>query len=479
MRLPSIEEIDRELARRSLAEFVRQAWPTIEGSTPLVWNWHLDILCDELQAWIEGRTEHRNLAINVPPGSMKSTVVSVCLPAWRWLTKPDYTTLFVSGAEDVSIRDSMKCRNLITSEWYRAFGCPWRLAKDQDAKGWFRNTAGGERQATTIGSRGTGKRVHDVFFDDPNDTKEVSGPKLEAVWDSYRLTFQNRLKNMSTGGRCLIQQRTHMRDLSGMLANEDGEAWRRVVIRQEFEPGDTEAHPKDPRTEAGELFFPERFPPAVVASEKRVLGQVGYAGQHQQRPVPREGGMFKPDRIEVVDVAPSGLKTCRGWDQAATMGGGDHTVGALLGKASDGTWWILDIARQQTAEPRAMLKQVAAMDGKAVPISWPQDPGAAGKDQARSLTSDLAGYTFHTSPETGAKEIRWEPFASQVNGGNVKMVRAPWNRLLLEEMQTAPRGAHDDQLDALARAFGYLTGGVTGLLDYYRQQAAEARAGRP
>ena len=68
------------------------------GSTPLVWNWHLDILCDELQAWIEGRTEHRNLAINVPPGSMKSTVVSVCLPAWRWLTKPDYTTLFVSGA---------------------------------------------------------------------------------------------------------------------------------------------------------------------------------------------------------------------------------------------------------------------------------------------------------------------------------------------------------------------------------------------
>lgn len=467
MRLPTLDEIDRELARRSLAEFVRQAWPTIEGSTPLVWNWHIEILCNELQAWSEGRRERQNLALNVPPGSMKSTIVSVCYPAWRWLNDPSYASLFVSGADDVAMRDSMKCRNLVTSEWYRAFGCPWRLAADQDAKGWFRNTAGGERQATTIGSRGTGKRVHDVFFDDPNDTKDVSAAKLEAVWDSYRLTFQNRLKNMVTGGRVLIQQRTHMRDLSGMLASEDGEAWRFVVLRQEWEADDPDAHPNDPRTTPGQLIFPERFPASVVASEKRVLGQVGYAGQHQQRPVPREGGMFKADRVEVMESAPAGLKMCRGWDQAASSGRGDYTVGALLGKDADGAWWIVDIVRQQTDEPRALLKQTAATDGKSVPISWPQDPGAAGKDQAKSLTSDMAGYTFHTSPETGAKETRWEPFSSQVNGRNVKMVRAPWNRTLLEEMQTAPRGANDDILDALARAFSYLTNQRSGLIDYY------------
>lgn len=468
MRLPTLEEIDRELARRSLAEFTRQAWPTIEGSTPLVWNWHLDVLCAELDAWIRNRDHSiRNIAINVPPGSMKSTIVSVCLPAWVWLWWPDYAALFVSGADDVAIRDSMKCRNLITSEWYQGFPLTWRLASDQDAKGWFRNTAGGERQATTIGSRGTGKRVHDVYFDDPNDTKEVSAPKLDAVWDAYSLTFQNRLKNMTTGGRCLIQQRTHMRDLTGRLRDTDAEAWRFVVIRQEYEPDDPEAHPHDPRTEAGELFFPARFPAPVVASEKRVLGAVGYAGQHQQRPVPKDGGMFHPERIEIEDIAPAGLKTCRGWDQAATGGGGDYTVGALLGKGSDGLWWILDIVRQQTSESRALLKQTAAVDGKSVPISWPQDPGAAGKDQARSLTADMAGYVFHTSPETGAKETRWEPFASQVNGGLVRMVRAPWNAALIEEMRSAPRGAHDDQLDGLARAFSYLTNSPTGLIDYY------------
>lgn len=456
MRLPTLDEIDRELARRSLAEFVRQAWPTIEGSTPLVWNWHLDILCAELQEWVRHESPKRNLAINVPPGSMKSTIVSVCLPAWVWLWRPDYASLHVSGADDVSIRDSMKCRNLVTSEWYAGFRLPWSLAKDQDAKGWFRNTAGGERQATTIGSRGTGKRVHDVFFDDPNDTKEVSGPKLDAVWDAYSLTFQNRLKDMSTGGRCLIQQRTHMLDLTGRLRDTDADAWRFVVIREEFEPGDPEAHHLDPRTDAGELFFPARFPVAVVESEKRVLGSVGYAGQHQQRPVPKDGGMFQVDKIEIHAVAPAGITTCRGWDQGASAGKGDYTVGALLGRAPDGAWWILDIQRAQTATPRAMLKATADMDGNTVPISWPQDPGAAGKDQVQGLLREMAAFAFHASPETGPKETRWEPFSAQMNGGLVRMVRGAWNAALIEELRSAPRGAHDDQIDAIARAYSYL-----------------------
>lgn len=429
------------------------SWPAIEGGTPLVWNWHLDIFCRELMAWIRGQSERPNLCINVPPGSMKSTVVSVCLPAWIWLWWPEWTGLFVSGAGDVSIRDSMKCRQLVTSEWYAGFRLPWKLASDQDAKGWFKNTAGGERQATTIGSRGTGKRVHHVIFDDANDTKEVSPAKLDAVWDSYRLTFQNRLKDMTKGGRCNIQQRTHMQDLTGHLMEEDGPQWSRIVIREEWEENDPDAHPDDPRTEPGELFFLARFPPAVVESEKRILGAVGYAGQHQQRPIPKEGAIFRVDRIEIIEVAPVCAKVCRGWDQAASRGRGDYTAGGLLGREKDGGFVILDMARKQTDEPRSLLKSVAMQDGRDIMISWPQDPGAAGKDQARSIVADMAGWIIKTSPETGAKETRWEPFAAQVNGGNVKMVRGPWNRALLEEMETAPNGAHDDQLDALARAF--------------------------
>ena len=71
MRLPTLDEIDRELARRSLYEFLVQAWPHIEPRTPLVLNWHIETLCNEVQAVLDGRSEKRRLALNVPPGSMK------------------------------------------------------------------------------------------------------------------------------------------------------------------------------------------------------------------------------------------------------------------------------------------------------------------------------------------------------------------------------------------------------------------------
>jgi predicted phage terminase large subunit-like protein len=467
-----VEEKKRELAIRSFREFAKQAWQHIpgEGDTPLIWNWHMDIFCDELESLVRGNAPKRNLLINVPPGSGKSSFVAVMLLPWVWLWWPEWTTLFISGAEDVSMRDSMKCRGLMASEWYRGFGCSWKLTADQNAKGWYRNTKGGERQATTIGSKGTGKRVHAVFFDDPNDTKDTSETKLQDVTDSYRYRFQNRLKSMKTGIRVLIQQRTHMKDLTGWLLANDAEAWSTIVIRQEYEPGDAEAHPMDPRTDAGELFFPERDDAIAVESQRGILGPVGFAGQHQQRPIPATGGTIKVGKIIVEEVAPAGIQMCRGWDAGATEGGGDWTVGALLGRDSSGIFWILDIARKQTGEPRAFAKQTAGMDGFSVPISWPQDPGQAGKDQAQSMVRDFAGWSFTTSPETGAKRTRWEPFAAQVNGGNVRMVRAAWNRVLIDEMETDGQ-VHDDQLDALARAFTHLTGGPTGLLDYMRAKA--------
>lgn len=457
MNLPTLDEIDRELARRSLAEFVRQAWPTIEGSTPLVWNWHLDIICDEVESWIRGKNSEQNLNINVPPGSMKSTIVSVCLPAWIWLWWPEWAGLFLSGAEDVSMRDSMKCRQLITSDWYAGFNVPWRLAPDQDAKRWFRNTVGGERQASTIGAKGTGKRVHHVVVDDANDTKDVSDLKLKAVWDSWRLTFQNRLKSMVTGGRCNIQQRTHMKDLSGMLTQEDGEAWRRVVIRQEFEPGDPEAHPNDPRTMRGELFFAQRFPASAVESERRLL-QNGYSGQHQQRPVADGGDILKPDRWVLVDAIPAGTVFVRGWDLAASDGRGDWTVGAKVGRCPDGRFIVADIIRLQKGPEgvRKAIKDAADADGRAVTISIPQDPGQAGKGQALDFVRMLAGWIAKTSPESGDKVVRANPFAAQTNVGNVMILRAAWNSTLISEASAFPLGMHDDQVDAIARAFNEL-----------------------
>jgi phage terminase large subunit-like protein len=401
---------------------------------------------------------------NVPPGSMKSTIISVCLPAWIWTWWPEWTGLFISGADDVSIRDSMKCRTLVTSEWYRGFNLPWGLAKDQDAKGWFKNTKGGERQATTIGSRGTGKRVHHVFFDDPNDTKEISEPKLNAVWDAFRLTFQNRLKNMVTGGLCLIQQRTHMMDLTGHLLDLEPEFWQKIIIREEFEVEDEFAHPDDPRTEEGELMFPVRFPPSVIETEKRRLQAVGYAGQHQQRPTPLKGVMFDVDKILIVDDLPQRCHDAlraRAWDFAYSEGRGDYTASAMGlmdwdDPAFEGMLYICDVTEKQVRNPLTELKECLTTDRFDVHVRIPRDPGGGSRTADEAITM-CAGRVVGDWRPTREKTSTWLALASWVNAGRVRFLRGAWNQRLKDQMNAAPKPKHDDMMDGCTELHGYLS----------------------
>ena len=62
-----------------------------------------------------------------------------------------------------------------------------------------------------------------------------------------------------------------------------------------------------------------------------------------------------------------------------------------------------------------------------------------------------------SSPETGSKILRAGPVAGQIEAGNLSLVRAGWNRALLDELRDFPIGRKDDQVDALSRAFAMLT----------------------
>jgi hypothetical protein len=156
-----------ELAKRSLAHFVKQSWHVIEPGTALVWSWPMQVVCDHVQALVEGRLTKNNLIVNIPPGYSKSTIISVCLPAWMWLRRPETRMICVSGSHDVALRDSMKCREILKSEWYKSFGHDWEFSDDQDAKGLFKNTRTGFRSAKSAGARITGDRADLIVCDDP------------------------------------------------------------------------------------------------------------------------------------------------------------------------------------------------------------------------------------------------------------------------------------------------------------------------
>ena len=132
--LRALEHDLAESARRSLAEFVRQAWPIVEPGTPLRWNWHVDAVCSHLEAVADGGI--RNLVINIPPGCLKSSLVSVFWPAWMWIRRPEWRAIFSSYAEALATRDAVKTRAIVESDWYqRAFvRGAWKLSGDQNLR---------------------------------------------------------------------------------------------------------------------------------------------------------------------------------------------------------------------------------------------------------------------------------------------------------------------------------------------------------
>jgi predicted phage terminase large subunit-like protein len=140
---------------------------------------------------------------------------------------------------------------------------------------------------------------------------------------------------------------------------------------------------------------------------------------------------------------------------ASSSGKGDYTVGVLLGKDSKGRIYVLDVVRGQlgTDERNNVMLQTAQKDGTNVRIVVPQDPGSAGKDMALQFTRLLSGYNVKALRETGSKTIRADGFASQVNAGNVAVVRGHWNNAFVEELRVFDKGVNDDQVDAASGAF--------------------------
>lgn len=450
---------DCDRARQSLAEFAKLAWPVLEPATELKWGWALDAICEHLEAVTAG--EIKRLLMNVPPGSMKSLLTGVIWPAWEWGPRglPEKRFLGTAHSQNLAVRDNMKSRRLIASDWYQQ---RWLIAltTDQNAKTKFENEATGFREAMAFTSM-TGSRGDRVILDDPISADNAnSAAELESAHLTFTETLPTRVNN-DQSAIVVIMQRLNEKDTSGVILDL-GLDYEHLMIPMRFEEERrcaTSIGWTDPRIEEDELMFPERFPESEVQALEKTLGQYATAGQLQQRPAPRGGGMFKREWFEIVPAAPAGCVWVRAWDLAATKSDkAAFTAGVRMGRAPDGRYVIAHVCRIQgsAAEVERLLVNTASQDGASVKGSLPQDPGQAGKSQIQYLVKQLAGFTYTASPESGDKETRAEPLAAQAEVGNVMLVRGDWNEAFLSELTTFPVGKFKDQVDAASRAFGEL-----------------------
>lgn len=492
-----LAEEARRTGQKNFASFVKQAWAHTPQSDPLEWNWHLDAICMHLESVARG--EISNLVINIGPGHAKSILMAVLWPAWVWTWWPRCQFIFASYAEALAVRDSVRCRAVIESEWYvKNFSSRsgWEMRRDQNAKGHFVNTLGGERFSTGIG--GTGRRAHIIGIDDPIDASERhSKAARDSANEWIGNTISQRFVDPKQPRVALIMQRLHQEDPAGYVLAGGG--WEHLMLPSEYEPQrKSVTHRKivrdgvlrrekfweDPRTVEGDLLFPQRFSKEVLERYKKPneLGAEGFAGQHQQNPTPSGGGIFAVSawrywtsdeatlmRLGYAREAPRPRGAHEGPPRSVDFADLEEillSVDPTFHETQSGSYVAIHVWGKLGAR-RLLLDRVhKRMDFTEtvqtllhVIERWPRArrkliEGKANGDAIISTLERAHGIIgLEAVKVTGSKLQRAHAGQPYQSAGNVELPNgAPWLEEYIAEHAAFPRGLHDDDVDAQSQA---------------------------
>jgi len=455
--IPSIVDIHRETARRSLRGFVRMAWHVLEPETPLAWGPALDAMCEHLEAVTRG--EIRRLLVNVPPGMMKSLLTSVFHPAWEWGPRglPHRRFLATSHAETFTTRDCRKMRDLVDSDWYRErWGDEVRLVTRGATE--FENTARGGRKGLPFSSL-TGGRGDHLIIDDPHSTETAeSQADRSTALRIFRESVPTRLNDPERSSIVVIMQRLHEEDIAGeILAMDYG--YEHLCLPMRYEPG--HPHPcktsinfSDWRNEPGEPLFPERFPEESVAELETTLGSYAAAGQLQQRPAPRGGNIVKSEWFTRRFVDPTdrdqALRVSQTWDTNAKKGEANaHSACLTVAEFSDHVelWHSFSQNLGWAELLRSIRDQNAAWRPNVVLI----EDKSSGEVAVQHFTDESDIPVKGVAPGRMEKTERLRVETAYIEAGHVWLPRdAPWVASWLEVVTMIPGGSRRDEGDALS-----------------------------
>jgi predicted phage terminase large subunit-like protein len=462
------------LCTASFRLFVERAWRVIEPVTPFVAGWHIDAMCELLQA--ASRGEITRLLINIPPRHMKSIAVSVMWPAWLWTFAPHLRFLTASYGASLAERDAVRARDLLCSHWYRERWSGFELKADVNRTNRYENTQTGHRIATSVGGEATGEGGDVIIIDDPHKLEEAMSPgALARVLDWHDSTMATRLNDPKTGIEVVVMQRLHERDLSGHLL-ERGD-YTHICLPARYERSHPFLWPHDPRQNEGELLWSEHVPESALTRIEKDLGSFRAAGQLQQRPAAAEGELLKrslwqffpPEYLHEDQIGglPRFGWIVSSWDTAFEgTTSSDYVVGQIWG-LSRSDRYLLWSYRRQANLPQTIEAMLDADEW--VSKRWPQAAyttlvekaanGAAIVDIIKRELSGVIAVTVSNDKITRATAVQ-----PALESGNIHVpgraapdtaagYHAPdWVTSLIEEAATFPNGKHDDQVDALSQA---------------------------
>jgi predicted phage terminase large subunit-like protein len=459
IKLTELEQaIDIKLCEQSLYHFVKRAWNILEPDKPFVDGWHTKAFCEHLEAvtlFVIPR-----LLINVPPRHAKSIISTVLWPAWVWIKYPQRRFIFASYSASLAMRDSVKCRQVIESDWYRqTFKIKWALADDQNTKSKFMNSEQGFRYATSVGGTLTGEGGDYLVADDPLNVMDAySEPARQEAWRWWSQSMSTRANDPNRVGRVVIMQRLHEDDPSGHILKivEPELRYDLLILPAEYDiKRASQIKPttigwRDPRTKDGELLWPERFSAANIRELKSTLGTQAASGQLNQDPIPGEGGIFKRKDWKWYKIAPTEIEMIvQIWDCAESPGvSNDYSVCTTWAFTSTRAY-ALDLWRDKVEAPQ--LNRVARSQyGKFKPDIILIEKKSHGTQLIQTLQQDQEQYypVVPYNPKGVSKLTRAVGATPMVENGSCYLPEyASWTEDFILEHEKFPLGAHDDQVD--------------------------------
>lgn len=444
------------ILRTDLLAFIQKVFATVSPGQDFLCNWHLEALAFSLSEIGAGKTNR--LIINIPPRHLKSICASVALPAYILGLDPTKRIICVSYSQDLAVKHANDCRSVMSSDWYHRVFPNTRIDDEKNTEAEFMTTQRGFRLATSVGGTLTGRGGNLIIIDDPiKPTDAMSQAARERVQDWSTTTLLSRLDDKRRDSIVLVMQRVHVDDLCGYFLAQGGWPLLRLEAIAETEQTIQIGPNRFKIRTVGELLHPEREPQNVLDQLKTAMGSVIFTAQYQQSPVPPGGHMIDWNWFRWRD--PNSVLECDeiviSWDTALKSSElSDFSVGTVWGLKGD-FYYLLDLIRVRLDYPalkRRIIEVYRNYFGSTILI---EDMGSG-----TSLIQDLASENISVIPiqPEGDKVVRMSAQSAKVEAGRVYLeTGAPWLDALKSEILAFPYGSHDDQVDSISQALGWMS----------------------
>jgi len=452
-----IDEIQRNHSRKRFYDFVRLFWHVIIPEEP-VWNWHIEYICDELQKLLpylkERLPKPYDICINIPPGTSKSTIVTIMFHPWLWTNDPTLRIISNSYSASVSEEQSSKSRDIIQSDLYKRLFPEVEIRKDKNTIVAYENTCRGARYTTSTGGAITGKHGHLILNDDPLNPKQAASDAERHTANEHTKTLSSRKIDKANTPTITIMQRLHELDVTGYILSKKSDKIKHICLPAELSDKVKPAELKEKYVDG--LLDPIRLSRDILTESKIDLGTYGYANQFDQAAAPDGGGKLKKEWFEIIDWKPefnsivwhtsidSAYSESMDNDESSFLQWGDYN-GEIIIRNQESVYMEFPELVKHT-------KSYPYLHGYTDQSKIYVEPKASGKSLVQQVKRDTKMNILEDTPPHKDKVARVDDVSPVCEAKRVKLIKGPWNEPFLDQLAAFPNSSQDGKVDTLVIA---------------------------